>query len=239
MLHGRVSEWLQGLSQKATFKHQLPTVLAAHLHVRASEMHSLYHLTEREDVIFDLADLNPNWAYVALGHIHKPQMIHGQENVRYCGSLDRLDFGETHNDHGVLIVEVGKTGMTKAPEHVPIPATPFHKVVISDPESDLPTLMDRYPDRETAIVSVTVEPSATAISRDEIVRHIRTVFPRLFELKWAEPLRENHARVGEFTPQADYASTIRDYLAKQLNDDPDKDMVMALAEEFLRVEVVP
>jgi exonuclease SbcD len=239
LLHGRVAEWLQGLSQKASFKHQLPTVLAAHLHVRASEMHSLYHLTEREDVIFDLADLNPNWAYVALGHIHKPQMIHGQENARYCGSLDRLDFGETHNDHGVLIVEVGKTGLTKDPEHVRIPATPFHKIVISDPESDLPTLADRYPDRETAIVSVTVEPSAAAVSRDEITRHIRAVFPRLFELKWAEPLRENHAERGEFTPHADYASTVRDYLAKQLNDDPDKDMVLALAEEFLRVEVVP
>jgi hypothetical protein len=38
---------------------------------------------------------------------------------------------------------------------------------------------------------------------------------------------------------ADYASTVRDYLAKQLNDDPDKDMVLALAAEFLRAEVVP
>ncbi len=238
LLHGRVAEWLQGLSQRPGFKPQLPTVLAAHLHVRGSEMHSLYHLTEREDVIFDLADLNPNWAYVALGHIHKPQTIHGQANARYCGSLDRLDFGETHDDHGVFIVEVGKTGLAREPEHLPIPATPFHKVTISDPAAELAALADRYPDREAAIFSVSVEPSVSGDSRDEIARHIRSVFPRLFELKWAETAPENRTSACDFTPQADFASTVRDYLEKRLGDDPDKQMVLALADEFLRVEAV-
>jgi DNA repair protein SbcD/Mre11 len=239
LLHGRVADWLQGLINRPGFKPQLPTVLAAHLHVRGSEMHSLYHLTEREDIVFDLADLNPNWAYVALGHIHKPQAINGQANVRYCGSLDRLDFGEMHDDHGVLIIEVGKTGLAREPERMPIPATPFHRVTITDPETDLATLAGRYPDRETAIFSVTVAPSAGAGSRDEIARHVRSVFPRLFELKWAETARENQAPVVEFTPQADFTSTVRDYLVKKLNDDPDKDVVLALAEEFLRAEAVP
>ncbi len=88
-------------------------MLAAHLHVRGAELGapSKYVLTERDDVQFDFADLNPGWAYIALGHVHKPQALKGQANVRYCGSLDRLDFGETHNDHGVLFVEVGKTGL--------------------------------------------------------------------------------------------------------------------------------
>jgi hypothetical protein len=62
-------------------------------------------------VLFDLADLNPSWAYVALGHVHRPQTIGGSDNVRYCGSLDRLDFGETHDEYGVLLVEVGRTGL--------------------------------------------------------------------------------------------------------------------------------
>src|SRR5207253_1830510 len=99
LLHGRIAEWIQRLPSKPGFDERLPTVLAAHLHVRGSEMHSLYHLRESDDVVFDFADLNPGWAYVALGHIHKPQTIQGQANARYCGSLDRLDFGEKHEQH--------------------------------------------------------------------------------------------------------------------------------------------
>lgn len=34
-----------------------------------------------------------NLDYVALGHIHKPEII--AENIAYCGSLEPLDFGET------------------------------------------------------------------------------------------------------------------------------------------------
>src|SRR5205085_9859365 len=125
LLHGLVSEWVQRLPNKQGFDCGLPTVLAAHLYVRGAEVNriSKYVLSERDDVQFDFADLNPGWAYVALGHVHQPQALKDQANVRYCGSLDRLDFGETHDDHGVLFVEVGRTGLTREPEHLPIPAT--------------------------------------------------------------------------------------------------------------------
>ncbi len=236
MLHGRIAEWIQGLSKRADFDPQLPTVLAAHLHVRGSEMHSLYHLRECDDVIFDFADLNPGWAYVALGHIHKAQSLQGQANVRYCGSLDRLDFDEQHDDHGVLFVEVGHTGLIGQPERLPIPATPFRRLTITDPEVELPRLADQHPDRETAIVSVTVAPLTAGPSRDEIARQIRAIFPRLHELKWAEtPRQDSTGDSGTFTPRADYASTVRDYLARRLADDPDKEPVLALADKFLRL----
>jgi exonuclease SbcD len=200
-------------------------------------MHSLYRLRESDDVIFDFADLTPGWAYVALGHVHKGQALHGQTNVRYCGSLDRLDFDEQHDDHGVLFVEIGRTGLMREPEHLPIRATPFHKITVDDTEAELPNLAARFPDRETAIASVTAKPSNTATSRDEIAREIRRIFPRLYELKWAEESRpDQSAECGVYTPRADFASTVRDYLAKRLTDDLDKDLVLALANEFLRGE---
>ena len=34
------------------------------------------------------------YAYTALGHIHKPQKVANRENVRYCGSPLHMDFGE-------------------------------------------------------------------------------------------------------------------------------------------------
>ena len=44
------------------------------------------------------------------------------------------------------------------------------------------------------------------------------------------------ATVSGFKPQADYRSTIRDFLAKKLDGDPDKEDVLTLAEQFLTPE---
>ena len=135
-------------------------------------------------MLFDLADLNPAWAYVALGHVHKPQTLGGMAHVRYPGSLDRLDFGETHNDHGVLLVEIGQSGLVDKPKPLSIPPTPFHTITLADPEADLLKLAER-PDWETAIVKVTVAQSDAGMSRDEISRQLRGLFRRLYELKVA------------------------------------------------------
>jgi exonuclease SbcD len=139
----------------------LPTVLVAHLHVRGAQVNALskYVLTERDDVVLDAGFLPTAWAYTALGHIHLPQSLGGRPNVRYPGSLDRLDFGETHDGHGVLLLEIGPAGLTSKPECLPIPATPFHTIALTDPEAELPRLADLYPDRETAIVRVSVGPT--------------------------------------------------------------------------------
>jgi hypothetical protein len=86
-------------------------------------------------------------------------------------------------------------------------------------------------------VRVTVKPPASGPSRDELAREIRRIFPRLHELKWAEdPREEVSAESGRFTPKADFASNVRNYLTEQLGSDPDKELVLALADEFLRVE---
>lgn len=64
---------------------------------------------ERSAHIFDYyvpADIFPESAhYVALGHIHRPQRIGGRCPIWYAGSPFAMDFGETHDEHCVLIVE--------------------------------------------------------------------------------------------------------------------------------------
>ena len=78
---------------------------------------------ERTAHIFDYyvpADIFPVEAhYVALGHIHKPQTIPGRCPIRYAGSPFALDFGETHGEHCVMLVdaEVGKPARV---EQVPL-----------------------------------------------------------------------------------------------------------------------
>ena len=43
--------------------------------------------------------------YVALGHIHRAQVVGGLEQVRYSGSLIPLSFSETQDDKGVYVLE--------------------------------------------------------------------------------------------------------------------------------------
>jgi exonuclease SbcD len=234
LLHGKVAEWVRGVPARPGFDLRLPTVLVAHLHVRGAEVHSLYKLTERDDVLFDFADLNPGWAYVALGHVHKPQALNGQDNVRYPGSLDRLDFGEAHGDHGVLLVETGPSGLVRQPERLSIPATPFHTITLTDPETELPALAERYTDHQTAVARVTVRPAPAGPSRDEVARQLRRLFPNLYEVKWADADRPDTEQAPpKIDPRAGFATTVRSYLTDRLGGDPDRDAVMALAESFL------
>jgi hypothetical protein len=56
-------------------------------------------------------------------------------------------------------------------------------------------------------------------------------------LKFVEAAQNNEGEsLPTFTPRADLASTVRDYLTDKLALDSDKDAILALADEFLRVE---
>ena len=78
---------------------------------------------ERTAHIFDYyvpADIFPVSAhYVALGHIHKPQRIPGRCPIRYAGSPFALDFGETHGEHSVTLIEA-EAGKPAHVEQVPV-----------------------------------------------------------------------------------------------------------------------
>ncbi len=59
-------------------------------------------------------------AYVALGHLHKPQYVAGQERIRYSGSPLPLSFAEVNYPHQVLMVELGGEAL-KGVEMLPVP----------------------------------------------------------------------------------------------------------------------
>ncbi|MCS6851644.1 MAG: exonuclease subunit SbcD [Gemmataceae bacterium] len=236
MLSQSVTTWLTSLRQQAEFDPKLPTVLTAHLHVRGSAVHRLYRLDESDDIIFEPNVFMNGWTYVALGHVHKPQTIGGREHVRYAGSLDRLDFGETHNNHGVVLAEIGPGGLVGTPRVLTLPATPFHDVQLDDPANQLATLMDRFSDRDQAIVRATVRPASVGPSRDEVMRALRVTFPRLYELTWEERPGDSFNGGPGFAPRGGFAATVRAYLAEKLGNDPDREALDALLDSFLAEE---
>lgn len=103
-----VEKLLKGFYQELDEK--IPCVSTAHMSVdRAlagieAELLVGYTLTFPTDIFVD-----DRVDYVALGHIHKYQVI--RENnppVVYAGSLDRVDFGESKEDKGFVHVKVAR-----------------------------------------------------------------------------------------------------------------------------------
>jgi DNA repair protein SbcD/Mre11 len=205
------------------------------LHVRGSEVHSLYKMTEREDILFSFADLNPSWAYVALGHIHKPQILGGAENVRYPGSLDQLDFGDTHGDYGVMLVDING-GEAVHPMRLPLTATPFHTITIQNPDEELSKLASQYPDHLSSIARFRISRRGM-LGQDEITREVRKLFPRWHEIIWETADKPAESRsTTQFTTKTSLETTVREYVTAQSSQDSDKAELLQLLETFLKPE---
>lgn len=58
-------------------------------------------------------------SYVALGHLHRPQVIRGATSIHYCGSPLQLDFGEEAQSKQVNIVEV-EPGLPAKVQAIPL-----------------------------------------------------------------------------------------------------------------------
>ncbi|MGB0361212.1 MAG: exonuclease SbcCD subunit D C-terminal domain-containing protein, partial [Endozoicomonas sp.] len=62
----------------------------------------------------------PKADYIALGHLHRPQIVAGQEHIRYSGSPIALSFDEASTDKQVIIVDFQEEKLHSI-ESVPVP----------------------------------------------------------------------------------------------------------------------
>jgi exonuclease SbcD len=85
----------------------LPAILAAHVWVAGATAGSEKSMTLGQEHTLLLSNVaNPAFDYVALGHIHKHQVLSESPPTVYAGSLERLDFGEEADDKGFYIVDI-------------------------------------------------------------------------------------------------------------------------------------
>jgi exonuclease SbcD len=228
---------LHELQTSEAFDPTLTTVLSAHVHVRGSELHSTFRMTEQEDVVFDDADLPLAFAYIALGHIHKPQALNGHAHVRYCGSIERLDLGEARDSKGVVVVDVGPEGLRCEPYTLPLDATPIYEVCIRSPKTELPLLSGRYPDAAQALVKIDCTYTAGVENREETLRQLEEIFPRWYDRQIVEAGALGPAlTVGEPSSARSFEDTVREYLTQELTNHEDalRDAVLARAEVLMK-----
>jgi exonuclease SbcD len=219
------------------FDRKLPSVLSAHVAVRGAQLPTLFRLSEEEDVVVHENVLPDGFCYVGLGHIHRAQAIGGQAHIRYSGSIERMDLGESHDDKGIVIVDIGPKGLTAEPRVLPLDSTPIYDIVLSDPQTQLPLLAERYPDHERALVRIECAYTAGVDNREEILSAIEEIFPRWYDRQ----ILERNALSGTLTSGEpnrvhSFEETVRDYLDQELTNHPDevRAAVLARAEELIR-----
>jgi exonuclease SbcD len=219
------------------YRNDLPTVLSAHVHVQGAALPTLFRISEAESVIFGEDALPDRFAYVALGHIHKPQCLGGRPTVRYCGSIERLDLGERHDQKCVVLLDIGLDGCRGEPEDLPLDATPMYDIEIASPAEELPALRDWYPDAERALVRYQLKYTAGTDNLESLLRDLDGIFPRWYERSWREAGDLGPARTaGSTGTHKSFHDTVLDYLDEELFDHPDRDAVRQLAEGLLTEE---
>lgn len=115
----------------------IPAILAAHVSVEGATYGSERSVLVGEDIVLPRSTVaNPAFAYVALGHIHKHQVLYEEPLVLYPGSLERVDFGEERDAKGFVTVEID-SGKAKHEFH-PVNARRFI-TIRSRPTGALPT----------------------------------------------------------------------------------------------------
>ena len=231
------SNRLRELTQGESFSPDLPAVLGAHVHVRGAELPTLFRLTEQEDIVFSDDELPTGFAYVALGHIHKPQCLRGQANVRYSGSIERMDLGESQDDKGVVVFDLGPEGLTDEPRVLPLESTPVYEVVIHSPTEELPGLRQCYANAKRDLVRIVCTYTAGVDNREEALRELEDIFPRWYDRQVREANALGPTLVDGAGPRArSFEETVREYLDQELMNHPDelRDAVLRKAEDLMR-----
>lgn len=230
------AEALRQLRSNEAYTPALPAVLGAHVHVRGAVLHNLFRLSDEDDVVFTDADLPTDFAYVALGHIHRPQWLGGLPHVRYSGSIERLDLGESHDNKCVVVVDVGPQGLRDEPVCLPLEATQVYAVEFRNPMEALPRLRTEYPDAANDLVHVTFTYKAGEDSLEAILREVEQIFPRWYYRDWTEASTLGESLVLSAAAAQTFEETVREYLRQELTNHPEeeRDAVLERAEGLMR-----
>lgn len=120
---------------------ELPAMLAAHATVFGATYGSERSVLLGQEVIIPGSIVsNPAFDYVALGHIHKHQVLRNADPPAvYAGSVERIDFGEEKEDKGFVVVHLEK-GHAEF-EFIPLQARAFLTIEVEakgeDPTSQV------------------------------------------------------------------------------------------------------
>ncbi len=127
---------------------EIPTVLTIHGTIDGATVGAERQIMLGKDLVLPKSFIAlPGVDYVAMGHIHKHQSLGNHPPVVYPGSIERIDFGEEHEDKGCVLVELEK-GATSWRFHK-LAARPFVTVDVDvrnspEPQARITTAIEKH-----------------------------------------------------------------------------------------------
>jgi DNA repair protein SbcD/Mre11 len=126
----------------------IPAVLTIHGTIDGATVGAERQIMLGKDLVLPKSFIAlPGVDYVAMGHIHKHQSLGNHPPVVYPGSIERIDFGEEHEDKGCVLVELEK-GATSWRFHK-LAARPFVTVDVDvrnspEPHARITTAIEKH-----------------------------------------------------------------------------------------------
>lgn len=243
MIEDRVTNVVKGLIAAAD--PDLPLILTAHASVQGAVFGSERAVMLGHELVLGGSIVqDERLDYVALGHIHKHQLIgNGRPPIVYPGSIERIDFGEANEEKGYVLANVanGRTSW----EFVDLPTRRFVDIKVQ------PTSADTF---MAEVVAQLPDPAKVA---DAICR-IQLTYPRDWEPLLDETalykhfdaafsvhlqkhrLAEKRARLGDAAAIAELSPLeLLDTYWQTIGLEPDEAAAMqALAKDILGSEAV-
>ena len=153
---------------------KIPALLVAHGTVFGAVYGSERSVIFGQEIVIPRSVVtNPAFDYVALGHIHKHQVLNENPPVVYAGSMERVDFGEEGEEKGFVVVEIEK-GQARW-EFIPLQARPFVTISVeakgAEPMSQILEALSHFEVKE-AVVRVLISTTAETapLIKDKEVR---------------------------------------------------------------------
>lgn len=172
----------------------VPTILLGHLMTDTAQFGAERFLAVGKGFTVPIGLLTRScFDYVALGHVHRHQVLSEQPLVVYPGSIERVDFSEEAEEKGFILVEVER-GQAQM-QFCPLPVRPFRTIRVDVTASDAPQT-----DLLTAIQSVTIE--------EAVVRLIYQVRPEQLEQIDSSALHQILNSAHTYTMQAELVSQL-------------------------------
>jgi DNA repair protein SbcD/Mre11 len=180
---------------------ELPTILLAHLMADTATFGAERLLAVGKGFTVPLTFLTRDcFDYVALGHVHKHQILSEQPYVIYPGSIERVDFSEEKEEKGYVLIEL-KKGQTTV-EYCPIPVRAFRTLNVDltkakDPQKQLLGTIAAA-DITDAVVRVKYDLRADQLDRiDEPEIHAALAIAHTYNLQMELVTQESRSRLPE------------------------------------------